>query len=126
MGRRPLSCCDIRHNGESSGAEPYGMTPLRVRTSIVAEFQAGRVHGQGRIRNLGLHGMFLGTEQSLDTGDVVDLRFRMPTGEPMAVRGLVWWSTRDEPSRPHRVRGVGLRLIEDNEGYEKAFDKLLK
>lgn len=102
------------------------MTPLRIRTSIVAEFQAGRVHGQGRIRNLGLHGLFLGTETRLDTGEVVDLRFRMPTGEAMAVRGLVWWSTRNDPERRHRVKGVGLRLIEDNEKYEKAFDKLLR
>ncbi len=102
------------------------MSSLRVRTSIVADFQAGKVHGQGKIRNLGLHGVFLGTETSLDTGDVVDLRFRMPSGEPMTVRSLVWWSTRDEPSRSHRVRGVGLRLIEENEGYEKAFDKLLR
>lgn len=70
--------------------------------------------------------MFLGTETTLDTGDVVDLRFRMPTGEPMAVRGLVWWSTKDDPGRRHRVNGVGLRLIEDNDSYEKAFDKLLK
>ncbi len=107
-------------------ADPYVMSALRVRTSIVAEFQAGRVHGQGRIRNLGLHGMFLGTEASLDTGEVVDLRFRMPKGQPIAVRGLVWWSTHDEPDRPHRVKGVGLRLIEDSEHYEKAFDELLR
>jgi hypothetical protein len=100
------------------------MTTSRVRTSIVAEFQAGKSHGQGKIRNLGAQGMFLGTEAKLDTGDVVDLRFRMPSGEPMAVRGLIWWSTRDEPSRNHKLRGVGLRLIEDNESYEKAYDKL--
>jgi hypothetical protein len=48
----------------------------------------------------------------------------MPSGEPVAVRGLVWWSTREEPTRNHKVRGVGLRLIEDNESYEKAYDKL--
>jgi Tfp pilus assembly protein PilZ len=99
------------------------MTGRRIRTAIQAEFEAGELHGRGTIRNVAEGGLFVGTTQVPQQGDLVTLSFRDPQGRGLGVSGLVWWTTTDEPGA-HRAPGFGIRLLEDSEGYRRFVDSL--
>ena len=94
------------------------MTGRRIRTVIQTEFEAGALQGRGTIRNVAEGGLFVGTTQVPDQGDLVSLSFRDPKGQGLDVSGLVWWTTSDEPGS-HRVPGFGIRLLEDSEDYQR-------
>jgi hypothetical protein len=99
------------------------MTHRRIRTAIQTEFEAGALRGRGTIRNVAEGGLFVGTPQIPDQGDLVSLSFRDPKGRGLDVSGLVWWTTTDEPGW-HRSPGFGIRLIEDSEDFRRFFDNL--
>ena len=99
------------------------MTSRRIRTAIQTEFEAGALRGRGTIRNVAEGGVFVGTTQVPDQGDLVSLSFRDHTGRGLDVSGLVWWTTADEPGS-HRVPGFGFRLLDDSENYRRFFDSL--
>ena len=95
----------------------------RIRTAIQTEFEAGALHGRGKIRNVAEGGVFVGTAQVPDQGDLVVLSFRDHRGREVDVSGLVWWTTADEPG-PHRAPGFGMRLLEDSESYSRFLESL--
>jgi Tfp pilus assembly protein PilZ len=96
----------------------------RIRTAIQTEFEAGALHGRGKIRNVAEGGVFVGTEQVPDQGELVVLSFRDGKGREVDVSGLVWWTTQETPG-PHRSQGFGMRLLEDSEAYARFVDSLL-
>jgi Tfp pilus assembly protein PilZ len=96
----------------------------RIRTAIQTEFEAGVLHGRGKIRNVAEGGMFIGTAQVPDQGEIVVLSFRDHRGQALDVSGLVWWTT-DETPGPHRAPGFGIRLLDDSEDYNRFVDSLL-
>ena len=99
------------------------MTDRRIRTAIQAEFEAGALHGRGKIRNVADGGLFVGTAQVPNTGELVSLSFRDPRGRALDVHGLVWWTTSDEPGT-HRAPGFGMRLLEHSDAYSRFIDSL--
>ena len=99
------------------------MTHRRIRTAIQAEFEVGALHGRGKIRNVAEGGLFVGTAQVPHQGELVSLSFRDHRGRSLDVRGLVWWTTSDEPGH-HRAPGFGIRLIEDSDDYDRFLDSL--
>jgi Tfp pilus assembly protein PilZ len=99
------------------------MARRRIRTVIQTEFEAGRLHGRGKIRNLAEGGLFVGTTQVPRQGDLVTLSFRDHKGRELGVSGLVWWTTADEPGS-HRAPGFGIRLLEDSDDYHRFLDSL--
>ncbi len=101
------------------------MQARRITTTIPIDFKTGHITATGQIRNLGPGGLFISTRAIPEQGETVALRFRMPSGEPMSLLGLVWWTTEDESSSSHRGHGFGLRLIEQNESYERVVDRML-
>ena len=99
----------------------------RIRTAIPAELVVQGRRGTVQIRNLSRGGLFVSTRARIAQGELVELRFRMPSGEPMTVSGLVWWTTRERARGNGRSRGkpgFGLRLIDENEAYESAVGRL--
>jgi Tfp pilus assembly protein PilZ len=96
----------------------------RIRTAIQTEFEAGALHGRGKIRNVAEGGVFVGTAQVPDQGELVVLSFRDHKGRTLDVSGLVWWTTAEAPG-PHRAPGFGMRLLEDSEDYGRFVDSLL-
>lgn len=98
-----------------------GSSPARVRTAIHTEFRAGDVRGRGKIQNVGEGGLFVGTASIPEQGEYVQVQFRSPAGDPMEVRGLVWWTT----SQRHRRPGFGLRLLSANQNYRAMVRALL-
>lgn len=96
----------------------------RIRTAIQTEFEAGALQGRGKIRNVAEGGVFVGTAQVPDQGELVSLSFRDPKGRPVDVSGLVWWTT-DESPGPHRAPGFGMRLLEDCDDFTRFVDSLV-
>jgi Tfp pilus assembly protein PilZ len=92
------------------------MTHRRIRTAFNAEFEIGRMRGRGKICNVAEGGLFVGTAQVPDQGELVSLSFRDHKGRPQNVHGLVWWTTDNTPGS-HRTPGFGIRLLEDSESY---------
>jgi Tfp pilus assembly protein PilZ len=90
------------------------MTHRRIRTALSAEFEAGALRGRGKICNVAEGGLFVGTAQVPDQGEMVSLSFRDYRGKTLDVHGLVWWTTSNTPGR---APGFGIRLLEDSEEY---------
>ena len=101
------------------------MRTTRARTSIPVEFETDALQGTGKIKNVGLGGLFVGSTQIPEQGESVSLSFHFPGGQELSVLGVVWWTTRETNGR-HRTPGFGLRLIEENENYELAVSRLLR
>ena len=101
------------------------MNSSRVRTSIPVEFQAGGHRGTGQIGNIGAGGLFIGTGTIPDQGEPVSVRFSLPGESPIAVTGLVWWTTKDLARRSSGPEGFGLRLLDASEAYDRAVERLL-
>ena len=99
------------------------MTRRRIRTAIQTEFEAGKLHGRGTIRNVAEGGMFVGTTQVPDQGNLVSLSFRDYNGRGLGVSGMVWWTTADEPG-PHRSPGFAIRLIDESDDYRRFLESL--
>jgi len=97
----------------------------RIRTAIQTEFEAGPLHGRGRIRNVAEGGLFVGTAQVPREGDLVSLSFRDHRGRELDVHGLVWWTT-DESPGTHPVPGFGIRLLEDSDDYSRFLENLIR
>jgi uncharacterized protein (TIGR02266 family) len=101
------------------------MEGKRVSTVLMAKFAACGKLGEGKIRNLSLGGLFVGTKSIPPEGESVRVRFRLPDGPEVDVAGMVWWTTRRSEGR-HRVPGFGLRLIESDPTYEDGVRRLLQ
>ena len=85
----------------------------RVTVRILVDYQAlGQIHCD-YATTLGAGGMFLQTELDLKRGDIVKVRFRVPSGELLhEFESRVTWSETN-PSRPTsttHVPGVGLQF----------------
>lgn len=88
----------------------------RIRTSIPVEIcSAGRV-AEGTVRNASGGGMFVETRMIPSQGEPVSLRLSALNDSPIELTGLVWWTTEGSPYR-HKLRGFGLRLLEDDDRY---------
>ena len=98
------------------GAEEPGMTDIRVRTKIPADFQAGSVSGTGEVRNVSDGGLFVGTLAPPPEGSSVAVKLREPGKVPVEVRGLVWWTARRGQSKQ---AGFALRVLDEDEGYQR-------
>jgi hypothetical protein len=99
------------------------MITRRIRTAIQAEFEAGALHGRGKIRNVAEGGLFVGTTQVPHQGELVSLSFRDHKGRSLDVHGLVWWTTSDTPGI-HRAPGFGIRLLEQSDAYSRFVTSL--
>lgn len=96
------------------------MESKRISTLLMARFRACGKLKEGKIRNLSLGGLFVGTTAIPPTGESVKVGFRLPDGRAVSVSGLVWWTTKQKSERGHRTPGFGLRLIETDPIYEQA------
>lgn len=101
------------------------MDSKRITTVLAARFKACGQAGVGKIRNLSLGGLFVGTASIPPQGETVRVRFRMPDGAAVDVAGMVWWTTAEAGGR-HRVPGFGLRLMDADPTYEQAVRRLLQ
>ena len=90
----------------------------RIRTAIETTFEAGPLRGQGKIRNVGEGGLFVGTPVLPAQGETVKVSFRDGRGHTLALSGLVWWTTDDDPGT-HRASGFGMRLLDCDDEYER-------
>jgi len=93
-----------------------GMTDERVRTRIPADFETAGLSGRGEVRNVSRGGLFLGTLSIPQEGATVAVKLRAPGSAPVEVKGLVWWTA---SSRSAKARGFGLRILDDDEGYQR-------
>jgi hypothetical protein len=83
------------------------------------EFEAGGRRASGKIRNAGGGGLFVGTTAIPEEGQAIALRIQTPSGSPIRLWGLVWWTTRNSESW-HRMPGFGLRVLDDeSEDYRR-------
>jgi uncharacterized protein (TIGR02266 family) len=94
----------------------------RVRTRIPTEFEAGRLKGRGKVRNLSAGGLFVGTAAIPQQGETVRLSLSVPGESPVEVTGMVWWTTKEH--RSHRTPGFGVQLLESNDDYDRILRDL--
>ncbi len=102
------------------------MDDPRVETEIQAEFLAGPLRANGKIRNLGENGLFVGTNTIPEQGEAVRLRFTAPGGDYVRVSGLVWWTSRDPDAREDVTPGFGMRLLAASPTYRMLISELLR
>ena len=93
----------------------------RIRTCIETEFEIRGRRASGRIKNVSESGAFIDTQSVPDEGENVDLIFKAPGGKEVRLSGLVWWTT---GGNPHRAPGFGMRLLYDNEDYQRFLASL--
>jgi Tfp pilus assembly protein PilZ len=91
-----------------------------------AQFEAGRVRGRGKVRNVSEGGLFVGTSSIPEEGELVRLHIKMPTGNRLAISGLVWWTTAAQQANGHRTPGFGLRVLDDSQAYRNLIETLLR
>ncbi|UCE86367.1 MAG: PilZ domain-containing protein [Deltaproteobacteria bacterium] len=101
------------------------MAAPRIRTAIGARFATQRFKGQGRIKNLGEHGLFVRTSQLPEAGETVHVSFTFPSGEKVWVVGVVWWTTASLDAATEMPSGFGLRLLDDDDTYRQVVARLL-
>jgi hypothetical protein len=99
------------------------MPDKRTRTVFRSEFEAGRVRGQGRVRNVSEHGLFVRTRSVPEQGQSVRLCLTLPGGESIEVNGMVWWTTR-ESGRRDAAPGFGMRIFEENQRFRRLVARL--
>ena len=95
----------------------------RIFTSIPVEV---RVHGrkvEGTVRNANEGGMFVETRSIPMQGEAVSLRFLQRSISNVEVKGLVWWTTEDEPGH-HKGPGFGIRLLDESDDYRSFLESL--
>ncbi len=97
----------------------------RIRILIPTDFVAGPVRAQGKIRNLGSRGLYIGTGSVPEEGDSIRLRFESPDGEPVSVEGLVWWTTGERELR-WEEQGFGVCLLAASASYRTMIDRLIR
>ncbi|MDJ0852898.1 MAG: PilZ domain-containing protein [Myxococcota bacterium] len=95
----------------------------RIDTSLPARFVAGPLRAQGRVKNVGRGGLFVGTASIPEQGDSVTLVFEAPDGARIRARGLVWWTTLDSPGES-AAQGFGVRLLEADSSYQSLVERL--
>ena len=97
---------------------------LRFEASIPASYDLGSWTGEGTVENVGAHGLFVHTPNVPQPGEKVWLRLEGLAGEPVAMTGVVWWTTFDaaglSPERP----GFGVRLVETGPHYLALLESL--
>lgn len=96
----------------------------RVETSLRARFASGSLRANGRVRNLGEEGLFVGTASIPDQGDSVHVVFEAPDGGHIRARGLVWWTTLGNPGDSGGAQGFGVRLLEADPSYRLLVQEL--
>jgi Tfp pilus assembly protein PilZ len=103
-----------------------GMNQKRVRTAMQANFQAGRVKGRGKVRNVSEGGLFVGTSAIPEEGEMALVSIQTPTGNRLAISGLVWWTTSRPGGSANRAPGFGLRVLDDSQAYRNLVETLLR
>ncbi len=93
--------------------------------AIGARFATRRFWAEGRIKNLGEHGLFVRTTFIPEEGETVRLSFTFPTGEEVSVLGVVWWTTAALQHTEFQVPGFGLRLLDDDDTYQSVVARLI-
>jgi Tfp pilus assembly protein PilZ len=92
------------------------MTDSRVRTRIPAEFKSEGLSGRGEVRNVSDGGLFVSTKSIPSAGSTAHVKLCAPGKVPVAVQGLVWWTSQTAGSRRS---GFGLRILDDDESYQR-------
>jgi uncharacterized protein (TIGR02266 family) len=101
------------------------MAAPRVRMAIGARFATRRFRAEGRIKNLGQHGVFVRTTSLPEEGETVRLSFTFPSGEEVSVLGVVWWTTATGQHAEFRTPGFGLRLLDEDDTYQSVVARLI-
>lgn len=95
----------------------------RMTVRILVDYQAmGGIHCD-YATTLGAGGMFLQTELTLQRGDLVKVRFRVPGSEQLhELQARVTWhhAGRSEAGSEIRTPGVGLQFVDPNATAELA------
>ena len=100
------------------------MAERRIQTVLQTRFEAGELSGTGKIRNLGDHGLFVGSNLIPEEGEAVLVTFTVPEGFRVEVSGLVWWTTCESGDARHRTQGFGLRLLDVSDAYQRFVEGL--
>lgn len=99
------------------------MNDDRQVTLIPAEFHAGSVRGKGKVRNISAGGLFVGTRAIPEPGTNARVRLVEPGKVPVEVIGLVWWTAR--PASPLDGNcGFGMRVLDDDDGYQRLVESI--
>jgi uncharacterized protein (TIGR02266 family) len=87
----------------------------RATVRILVDYNAqGGIHCD-YATTLGTGGMFLQTDLPMERGEIVKLRFRIPSGETLhELKARVTWyhEAREEPDGSLRTPGVGLQFAD--------------
>jgi uncharacterized protein (TIGR02266 family) len=98
-GLRPA---DRRPNGRRE-------TP-RVRMQAAVDFGSDTNFFTGFSTNISEGGLFIATVQVLELGTPVDLQFSLPSGERLAVHGVVRWTREINDQTPDIFPGIGVQF----------------
>ena len=100
---------------------PAGMRTTRARTSIPVEFETDALRGIGKIKNVGLGGLFVGSTQIPEQGESVSLSFHFPGGQELSVHGWIY-GLKDGLIRDLRTSASS--QAEAGEAYKTAIGQL--
>jgi uncharacterized protein (TIGR02266 family) len=65
----------------------------------------------GESLNLSEGGLFVATHVAVAIGSEVELRFALPSGKAIDVRGVVRWCRSPDDRRPMIVPGIGIQFV---------------
>ena len=86
---------------------------IEERISLVrrldANFEAEHARGQGRIRDVSRHGLFVVSPLLPPDGSVIELVFETPSSRPITITGVVRWNTLPLAGR-RTASGFGVQL----------------
>jgi len=92
---------------------------------VGVQFQAGKLRGQGFVRNLSKEGLFVRAERLPEPGVPISICIEMADGHKVELMGSVRWTTAQLPRSREAKPGFGVRLDSDTQAYRELFEALL-
>ncbi len=101
---------------------------IEERISLVrqldAKFEAEHSRGEGRIRDVSHHGLFIVSPLLPPDGSAIELVFETPSRRPIAVTGVVRWNTVPLAGR-RAASGFGVQLATFDDDFSQFVDGAL-
>ena len=93
-----------------------GNRRIKLRDPMGAVFVSGSSLGRGMVHDVSLGGLFLRSPLLPPAGAPIVATLTTPTGDQVAVRGIVQWNTASA-SVPLSVTGFGVRVARPCQAY---------
>jgi type IV pilus assembly protein PilZ len=95
---------------DSDGSERREHT--RYETSVAVDYASGETFLFAYLKNISAMGIFIRTNEPLNVGTTLRLRFHVDEGDPLVLDGEVTWINPFRPNGENLNPGMGVRFTE--------------